>query len=174
MLIYIDFECLLVEQQSCQNNPNDSYTERKAIHEACGYSIDLVISFVLKQDRHSYYRRRDYSKRFCEYFKKHAIKIINFKEKETIPLTDKEIIYEKQKLCHICKKKFYYNKNEKNKFKIYQKVKDHCHYTGKFRGTVHSICNLRYKVQREIPVKIHNGSKYDFHFLIKELAEESI
>ena len=46
---------------------------------------------------------------------------------------------------------------KKNEFKIYQKVKDHCHYTGKFRGAAHSICNLRYKVQREIPVKIHNG-----------------
>ena len=55
-VIYADFECLLVEQQSCQNNPNDSYTERKAIHEACGYSIDLVSS---KQDKHSYYRGRE-------------------------------------------------------------------------------------------------------------------
>ena len=36
----------------------------------------------------------------------------------------------------------------------------------------HSICNLRYKVPQEIPVKIHNGSKYDYHFIIKELAEE--
>ena len=36
----------------------------------------------------------------------------------------------------------------------------------------HSICNLRYKVPQEIPVKIHNGSKYDYHFLIKELSEE--
>ena len=53
--IYVDFECLLVEQQSCQNNPNDSYPERKAIHEACGYSIDLVSSFDSKQDKHSYY-----------------------------------------------------------------------------------------------------------------------
>ena len=41
-----------------------------------------------------------------------------------------------------------------------------------FRGTAHSICNLQYKVPREIPVKIHNGSKYDYHFIIKELAEE--
>ena len=44
--------------------------------------------------------------------------------------------------------------------------------SGEFRGAAHSICNLRYKVQREIPVKIHNGSKYDYHFIIKELAEE--
>ena len=36
---------------------------------------------------------------------------------------------------------------------IYQKVRDHCHYTGKIRGAAHSICNLRHKVHREIPVK---------------------
>ena len=90
-----------------------------------------------------------------------------------IPLTDNENkFYEEQKECHICQKEFCYDKNEKKKFKIYQKVRDHCHYTGKFRGAAHSICNLRYKVQREIPVIIHNGSKYDYHFIIKELAEE--
>ena len=55
---------------------------------------------------------------------------------------------------------------------MYKKVRDHCHFTGKFRGAAHSICNLRYKVPQEIPVKIHNGSKYDYHFIIKELAEE--
>ena len=69
-------------------------------------------------------------------------------------------------------KRFCYNKNEKNKFKLYQKVRDHCHYTGKLRGPPHSICILRYKVQLEIPVTIHNGSKYDYHLIIKELAEE--
>ena len=47
-----------------------------------------------------------------------------------------------------------------------------CHDTWKFRWTAHSICNLRYKVQREIPVKIHNSSKYDYHFIIKEPAEK--
>ena len=61
---------------------------------------------------------------------------------------------------------------KKNKFKLYQKVRDHCHYTGKFRRAAHSICNLRYKVQREIPIIIHNGSKYDYPFIIKEVAEE--
>ena len=28
------------------------------------------------------------------------------------------------------------------------KVRDHCHYTGKYRGTAHNICNLRYKVPK--------------------------
>ena len=58
------------------------------------------------------------------------------------------------------------------KFKLHKKVRDHGHYTGTFRGAAHSICNLNYKVPQEIPVKIHNGSTYDYHFLIKELAEE--
>ena len=122
-VIYADFECLLVEQQSCQNNPNDSYTERKAIHEACGYSIDLVSSFDSKQDKHSYYRGRDCSKKFCEDLEKHVIKIINFKEKDMIPLTYEEIFYyEKQKLYHICKKEFCYMKMKKTNLNYIEKL----------------------------------------------------
>ena len=92
-----------------------------------------------------------------------------------IPWTDNENkCYEEQKECHICQNEFCYDKNEKKKFKIYQKVRDHCHYAGKFRGAAHSICNLSYKVPQEIPVKIHNGSTHDYHyhFIIKELTEE--
>ena len=65
------------------------------------------------------------------------------------------------------KKGFVTIKMEKKKFKLYQKVRDHCHYTEKFRGAAHSICNLNYKVPQEIPVKIHNGSTYDYPFIIK-------
>ena len=61
---------------------------------------------------------------------------------------------------------------EKINIKLCQKVRYHFHNTGKLRGAAHSICNLRYKVQREIPVIIHNGSEYDYHFIIEELAEE--
>ena len=53
-----------------------------------------------------------------------------------------------------------------------QKVRDHCHYTGKYRGAAHSICNLNYKIPKEIPVVFHNGSTYDYHFIIKQLARE--
>ena len=56
--------------------------------------------------------------------------------------------------------------------KKYFEVKDHCHYTGKYRGVAHDICNLRYKIPKEIPVVFHNGSTYDYHFIIKELAKE--
>ena len=56
--------------------------------------------------------------------------------------------------------------------KTTKKVRYHCHCTGKFRGAAHSECNLRYKVPKEIPVVCHNGSTFDYHFIIKQLAEE--
>ena len=81
-----------------------------------------------------------------------------------IPLTTKEgIDYNKQKIRYICKKEF----DKKN-----YKVRDHFHYTGKYRGAAHNICNLRYKIPKEVPVVFHNGSKYDYHFIIKELVKE--
>ena len=51
-------------------------------------------------------------------------------------------------------------------------IRDYCHYTGKFRGAVHSFCNLKHKTPKEIPIIFHNGSTYDFHFIIEELAKE--
>ena len=81
-----------------------------------------------------------------------------------IPLTNKEIkSYEKQKVCHICKKEFCDDKNKK-------KVRDQCHYTGKFREAAHTVCNLRYKVPKEISIVFHNGSTY-YHFIIKKLGK---
>ena len=53
-----------------------------------------------------------------------------------------------------------------------QKVRDHCHYTGKYRETAHSIFNLNYKTSKEIPVVFHNGSTYDYHLIIRQLAKE--
>ena len=82
-----------------------------------------------------------------------------------IPLTTEEKIYHnKQKICYICKKEF--NNNEKKNYK----VRDHCHYTGKYRGAAHNICNLRYKIPKKIPIVFHNGSTHDYHFIIKELV----
>ena len=54
----------------------------------------------------------------------------------------------------------------------YRKVRDHYHYAGKYRGPAHSICNSKFNVPNEIPVVFHNGSNYDNHFIIKELANE--
>ena len=53
-----------------------------------------------------------------------------------------------------------------------RKVRDHCHHTGKYRGSAHSKYNLNYKIVKEIPVLFHNGSVYGYHFTIKYLARK--
>ena len=68
--------------------------------------------------------------KFCEGIRDHAMKIINYEEKEVVPLTDKENkSYEKQRVCYICKKEISTDENDKNAFKLYHKVIDHCHCT---------------------------------------------
>ena len=96
------------------------------------------------------------------------MEIINYNEEEMIPLIDEEIkCYKGQKVYHICKNSFVTMKIIKKEFKLFQKVRDHCHYTGKFREADHSICNLRYKIPKEILIVFHNGLTYDYHFIIK-------
>ena len=82
---------------------------------------------------------------------------------------DLECLLEKMGTCQNDPNK---SSKEFNNDKKQQKLSDHCHYTGKYRGAAHNICNLRYKVPKEIPVVFHNGSTYDYHFIIKELAKE--
>ena len=86
-------------------------------------------------------------------------------------MTQEEINrYNEQKIYYIYKEKFCLDKNDKN-YANRKKVKDHCHNTGKFRGPAHSICNLKYKIPKEIPIIIHNAT-YDTHFIINQLAIE--
>ena len=85
-------------------------------------------------------------------------------KKEMIPLTDeKNRSYENQKRCHACRKLF---------TKDHKKAKDHCYFTGKYRGAAHNKCNMNYKITKTIPIVFHNLSSYDGHFIIKELANE--
>ena len=53
------------------------------------------------------------------------------------------------------------------------KVKDQCHFTGRYRNITHFICNLKYDVLKKIPIIFEIGSKYDFHLMIKHLTEKS-
>ena len=58
------------------------------------------------------------------------------------------------------------------KDKKYHKFRDRCRYTEQYSDPAHSICNLKYSVPKKIPIGFHNGSNYDYHFIIKELAKE--
>ena len=89
-------------------------------------------------------------------------------KKEIAPLTHEENnFYNKQEICYICKEKFCVDKDDKDYINR-KKVKDHCHYTVKFREAAHIRCNLNYKVQNEIPIIIHNAT-CDTHFIINQL-----
>ena len=154
---------------TCQNNPNKSSTTKINKHTPSGYSIFTHFSFDESKNKPNYYRGDDCMKKFCKDLREHSTKIINYEKKKMIPLTAEEKVhYNKQKVCYICKKEFDNNDNDKKQ----QKVRNHCHYTGKYRGAAHNICNLRYKVPKEIPVVFHNGSSYDYHFIINELLRE--
>ena len=158
---------------SCKNNPEKSYTEKKILHIPSSYSLFTNRSLDETKNKRDCYRGKDCMEKFSKDLRDHASKIINCEGKEMILLSDKETkFYEKQKVYHICKEGFSADKNDKNAFKLYHKVRDHCNYTGKFRGAAHSICNLRYKRPKEIPVVFQNDSKYDDHFIIKQLAKE--
>ena len=167
-IIYTDLECLLEKMSTCINNPNESSTTKINKHTPSGYSIFTSCSFDESRNKLNYYRGKDCMKKFCKDLKEHAPRIINYEKKKIIPLTKEEkmINHNDQKICYICKKEF--DKSDKK----HHKVRDHSHYTGKYRGAAHNICNLRYKVPKEIPVVYHKGSTYDYHFIIKELVKK--
>ena len=140
---------------------------KKNKHTPSGYSIFTHCSYDKSKNKLNYCRGKDCMKKFSKDLREHVSKIINYEKKKMVPLTtEKKIYHNKQKICYICKKEF--NNNEKKNYK----VRDHCHYTGKYKGATHNICNLRYKVPKEIPIVFHNGSIYDYHFIIKELVKE--
>ena len=66
-----------------------------------------------------------------------------------------------KKFIHIC----WICKQELNT----DKVRDHCHVTGKFRGASHSKCNINLRLSKKLPITFHNLQEYDGHIIFKEL-----
>ena len=176
--IYGDIECLLKKHHIRANDSNKSWSRNVNTHVPTGYSISVVNEY--KENYHSYYRGKDCMEKLSKKLLRIGKEIINEDKKPMTPLTDdKKIKHEGSKKCYLCNQSFNTNKQRKY-YKNYKKVRDHCHYIGKYRGAAHSLCNLRYQEQRDIPVILHNGSEYDFHLieisnffhLIKDLAKE--
>ena len=86
--IYLDLECLLKKEQSCQNNPKKSYTEKKANHEPSGWAMFTRCSFDNKENKLIYYRGKDCIEKLCK--KLRVCNENNYEEKEIIPLTKEE------------------------------------------------------------------------------------
>ena len=71
-----------------------------------------------------------------------------------------EYLFQKSNSCWICKK--FINNDE-------EKVRDHCHVTGKFRGAAHESCNFNLQLTKKFPVIFHNLRSYDSHLIFNKL-----
>ena len=114
-IIYADIDSLLGKMSTCHNNPEKSSTTKINKHTASGYSLFTHCSFDKTKNRLDYYRGEDCMKNFCLDLKGHVTKIINYEKKEMIPLIKEEKnMHNDQRFCHICKKVFSTDYNNKN------------------------------------------------------------
>ena len=169
-VIYADFKAITEKISGCQPNNNKSYTEAYQKHTDCGYGYKVVCCYDDKYSKPiTIYRGEKAVYKFMEamleevkYCKKKMKKEFNKPLRMT---KEDEEEFQKANKCHICNKKY---TNEDIK------VRDHCHITGKYRGSAHQECNLKLRVNPEeikIPVIFHNLRGYDSHFIMQEISE---
>ena len=168
--IVADFECITEKISGCQPSDRKSFTHKYQKHTACSFGYKVVCHFDQKYSGDVViYRGEDCIQKFmkCMFEEvKNCQKIIreNF-NKPLIMTGEDEKSFNEATHCHICE----------NKYKVDDvAVRDHCHITGKYRGSAHQSCNLKLQISAEnikIPVVFHNLKGYDSHFIMNELGE---
>ncbi|KAL0850902.1 hypothetical protein ABMA28_006811 [Loxostege sticticalis] len=163
-VVYADFETLLQPIEGCEPNPSSSYTSPRQRHIPAAFAYYIVCSFDGSLNRFVQYRGRDCVDKFLTKLYNDIKKIYEVLNTEVkMKFNDRDAKdFASAHVCHIC-----------NKPLIFDKVRDHCHLTGRYRGAAHQYCNLRYSVPKLVPVFFHNLAGYDCHLFIKELAESS-
>ena len=73
---------------------------------------------------------------------------------------EEEHLFQQSNSCWICKKLI---DNDE------EKVRDHCHVTGKFRGAAHWDCNINFQLTKKVPVILYNLRDFDSHLIFNEL-----
>jgi len=164
IVIYTDFESFIKPISIWQPDPRQSYTNKYQKHIPSSFCYKIVCSGNKKYSRGTYFTAEDESDDVAQIFidqLENDIKEIynRFKFPEDMIFTeDDEKLFDETTICHIC-----------NKDLGEDRVRDHCHISGKFRGAAHNSCNMNYKVPKFFPVYFHNLSGYDGHLLIKKL-----
>ena len=166
-VIYADFEAITEKIHGCQPNDDKSYTEAYQRHTDCGYGYKVVCCYDDKYTKPvQIYRGEKAVYKFMEAMLdevKYCNKIMKKHFNKPLRMTeDDEKEFQKANECHICNKK--YNEND-------VRVRDHCHITGKYRGSAHQDCNLNFRITEKIPVIFHNLRGYDSHFIMQEIGE---
>ena len=169
-IIYADMEALIKPLQNCDPNPESSYTKKYQKHKPISFSycIKCFDDNVYEPELRNY-TGEDAMEKFVEWIEEDVKKIANIPDVEMIFGPDELDQFNGAAKCWICKGEFVDTADEKG-YRKNEKVKDHCHYTGRFRGAAHNSCNLKYKKPKFIPVVFHNLSGYDSHLFIKNLG----
>ena len=168
-VIYADFEAITEKISGCQPNNNESYTNAYQNHTDCGFGYKVICCY---DDKYSQplkiYRGEKAVYTFLEYMLdevKYCKKVMKKEFNKPLKMTKKdEEKFKKAEECYICNKKY---TNEDIR------VRDHCHITGKYRGSAHQECNLQIRLNPEkikIPVIFHNLRGYDSHFIMQEIG----
>ncbi|XP_046811985.1 uncharacterized protein LOC111688865, partial [Lucilia cuprina] len=162
-VVYADSECIFENIQTCTPSGDSSSTTLVDKHIPYAFSYYVKCSFKNSLSRFRSFKGLDSAKLFVEQLVTDIKYLNNNYLKKVIPmtpLTNEEILdFEHNSKCHICSKTVLKE----------DKVRDHCHLSGKYRGPAHNSCNINYKLPSFFPVIFHNFSAYDCHLFVKEL-----
>ena len=172
-VIYADFEALTRKIDSCSPRGDRSYTQAYQKHEACGFGYKVVCHYDQKYSKPAViYRGKNPVPKFYQNLTeevKYCQKVISEKAKRRLVMTKKdEEDFQNAKKCWICQRQYKPDEGENIP------VRDHCHITGKYRGSAHKTCNLRLQISAEkikIPVIFHNLKGYDGHLIIEGMGD---
>ena len=168
-VVYADFEAFTEKISSCEPNDKKSFTQKYQRHRLSGFCYKIVcFDEQLFNQKPVLFRAEsedeDVNAIFVEMLERDIKRIqekFDFSKKMIFTFKDKDD-FEKAEICWICQKEF----GEREK-----KVRDHCHFTGKYRGAAHVKCNLQFKKPKFTPVIFHNLSGYDAHLFVKNLGK---
>ena len=175
--IYADFESLIKPLDNCDPDPNRSYTKKYQKHEPISfcYYIECFNNTLCKEIFNDDTKRKQlksYIKTkpedpdaidvFIKWLEDDVKFLANIKEKKMVFTREDEKQFNMASDCWICGEEL---GNDR--------VRDHCHYTGCYRGAAHNTCNLKYRKPESVPVFFHNLTGYDSHLFIKKLGSSN-
>ena len=169
-VVYADFECFTKPLSTCSPNPEDSYNYNYQKHEPSGFCF-YIKGICDTKFKPIIYTKKNSEDNVAQIFVNKIAKVTNkiyedfYCRPVPIIFSRKELkSFDKAKICHVCKKDLLTEEG------VYDKVRDHCHFTGKYRGAAHNKCNLNCRKPMILPVIFHNLQGYDAHLFIKQLA----
>ena len=162
---YADMECTNSTIDSCDPNPQESFTKKVQKHNPNSFVYYIICDddSICEPIIRGYTKTKpddpDPMDMFIKYLQEDLIAIAKIPKAKPILTEEDEKHFNKAKECRMCNEAF---KDEDNK------IRDHCYYTGKYWGATHKKCCL--KRQTFIPIIFHNLSGYDSHLFIKNLT----